>query len=244
MLVELEAGYDETVSRVFKAVGARVRSAPDSDQITMITTITAAENLDGVLLGLPLQSFPAGATTFELVDYLRQIAGLGPGNLSFSLMSQLLGESKLDSPYSVSGGQAMDYLESVLGSLPLRWFIDDREIWICGREGVSPPNSPPPWVTDDIGIPDILLAPPQRDDAGRIVVDCLMCPRIRPGRLVTLTAGGLALVQQGLSATLQQINKAKVPPGNYRCDEVHHRGDTGGGEWTTTMTLRPVLGAS
>lgn len=243
LVVELEAGYDGIVSRVFKAIGARVRSAPDADLITTITTITAAENLDGSLLGLPLQSFPAGAATFDLVNYLRQIAGMGPGNLSPDTVFGLLGDSKLDSPYHVSGGQAMDQIRATLQYLPLRWFIDDREIWLCGREGVSAPNAPPPWITDEIQVPDILLSPPQRDDGGRVVAECLLCPRLRPGRLTTLTPGGLALANWGLSPSLQQINMANVPPGNYRLDEVSHSGDTGDGPWTTKMLLRPILEA-
>jgi len=241
LVMELEAGYDETVSRVFKAIGARVRSSPDSDLITLVTTITAAENLDGQLLGLPLQSFPAGAATFDLINYLRQIAGLGQGNLSPATIFALLGDSKLDSPYHVSGGQALDQLRAVMQYLPMRWFVDDREIWVCGREGVSAPSAPPPWITDEIQLPDILLSPPQRDDGGRVVAECLLCPRLRPGRLVTLTPGGLALVNQGLSPTIQQINQANVPPGNYRLDEVTHGGDTGEGEWTTRMLLRPIV---
>lgn len=243
MVVELEAGYDGTVSRVFKAIGARVKSSPDSNLITFNTTITAAENLDGALLGLPMQSFPAGTTFFEVIDAIRQVAGLGPGNLTPALLFSILGDSKIDAPFHLSGGQALDFLKAFLLLQPLRWFIDDREIWICGREGLSPPNIPV-FVPDEIGMPDILLSPPQRDDGGRIVAECLLCPRLRPGRLVTLTPGGLALVNQGLSPTQQQVQRANVPPGNYRLDEVQHTGDTAGGEWTTTMLLRPIPGVS
>lgn len=240
LVVELEAGYDGQVSRVFRAIGARVSSRPDSSLITTITTITAQENLAAAGLGLALQTFPAGSTTFELLDYLRGIAGLDSGNLSPALLTSLLGDSRLDSPFHVSGGQALDTLRDILKALSMRWFIDDRELWVCGREGYGIIGSPPPWVQDEIGEPEILLSPPQRADGGRIIAECLLCPRLRPGRLVRLTEGGLGLASQGLSATLDQISRADVPPGLYRLDEINHMGDTGGGDWTSRMTLRAI----
>jgi hypothetical protein len=242
LVVEVEAGYDEQVSRVFRAIGARVRNETDDGNTTVTTSITAMENLDGALLGLPLRSFPSQTTLYELLDYLRQIAGLGPGNLSPATLSALLGQSSaLDSPYHVSGGEALDHIRNVCQYLSLRWFIDDREIWFCGREGVSLPGTPPPWITDEIGEPDLLISPPSRLDGGRVEATCLLCPRLRVGRLVRLTEAGLSLATQGLSPTLAQIAKANVPPGLYRLDEVVHSGDTGGGEWTTRMLLRATI---
>src|SRR5690606_29867626 len=72
LIVELEAGYDEVVTRVFRAIGAKVRSRRVDDGITSETRITAVESLDGALLGLPSSVFPAGSTVFEVVDYLRR----------------------------------------------------------------------------------------------------------------------------------------------------------------------------
>lgn len=243
LVVELEAGYDEQLSRIFRAIGVRIFSRPDSSLTTTLTTITAHETIDAVVLGLPLTTFAAGTPTYEVIDYLRKIAGLGPGNFSPTTLAALLGDSRLDSPYPISGGQALDRLRALLEYLPMRWFTDDRELWICGREGVSGPNNSPPWVTDEIFEPDIILSPPQRDDGGRIIVECLLSPRLRVGRLVRLTEAGLALPLQGLSPSLQQIQRARVPPGLYRLDELEHVGDTGPGEWTSRLTLRTVVQA-
>ena len=99
-----------------------------------------------------------------------------------------------------------------------------------------------PWVDD--GPPELLqpiVTRPQRDDAGRVNVTTLLAPYVRPGRLVRLTLDGLALAQQGLSASAAQVARANVPPGRYRVDSVQHRGSTGGGEFLTTMVLRPVV---
>ena len=79
-----------------------------------------------------------------------------------------------------------------------------------------------------------------RDDGGYVSLSCLLCGRVRPGRLVNLTEAGLALASRGLSASAAQVRRAKVPPGIYRADEVGHRGDTGSGQYLTSMKLRPI----
>lgn len=239
LVVDFEAGYDGTMSRVFKAIGSKVRTRRAPGDLTDVTTIEASEDLDAVLLGVPLRAFPAGATTFELVDYLRQIAGLGPGNLTQATLAALLGESRLDSPYCLSGGQALSHLRNVLQYLPLRWFVDDRQIWICGRDDIPNASDFPVYVADGVTEPDLFTARPERVAGGRVQIECLLCPRIRPGRLLSLTPAGLSLAVQGLSPDAAQVALAAVPPGLYRVDEVAHRGSTSGPDWTTTATLRP-----
>lgn len=242
-IVSFEAGYDEVVTRVFKAIGAKIRSNRVDGGLTSRTEIVAAENLDGPLLGLGLSVFPAGSTVYEVVNYLRQIAGLGPGNLTPASLAGIIGDAKLDSPYVVSGGDALGRLKQVLEWMPVRWFCDDREFWICGRDDVPSPTNAPAYIPGTPESPDLILSRPTRADGGRVSVECLLCPRILPGRLVMLTEAGLALALQGLSASETQTALAEVPPGLYRCDEVAHRGSTSGGEWTTTMLLRPGVAA-
>ena len=234
LVAEFEAGYDGVVSRVFRGIGARISTERVDDGCTTESRISIVENLDAILLGDGERSFPPGASTFELVDYLRGIAGLGPGNLTPALLTALLGESKLSSGYHCAGGQALTRLKSVLEYLPLRWFVDDRELWICGRDGVPNAGGVPAYVPDEIGEPDILLSRPRRVDGGMISAECFLCPRLRVGRLVNLTEAGLALALQGLSPSEQAIAYAEVPPGLYRLDEVTHDGS-----WTTRMMLRP-----
>lgn len=245
LVMEVEAGYNGSYSRVFKAVGARCHSSPDGSDVTMVSTIRATENLDGALLGLPMASFPAGSTLYELVDYLRSIAGLGVGNLSLASLTAIIGMSRLDSPYHVSGGQALAHLRNVLQYLPIRWFPDDREFWICGRDDVPSPSGAVPWIAD--GLPEELepiVGRVDRGDAGHVNLTTFMCARIRPGRLVNLTEAGLALATQGLSPLAREARRAKVPPGLYRCEEIAHRGDTGPGTFLSSMKLRPVVAAA
>lgn len=242
LIVEVEAGFDGQVSRIFRAIGSRTSTTTDGDDVTHITTIKANENLDGTLLGLPAATFPAGSSTFAVVDYLRRIAGLGPGNLTPASLTAILGKSVISSPYHVSGGQALTRIKSVLAALKMRWFVDDREIWVCASDEAPSPTGALPWVDD--GPPEDLepiIGRPSKDDGGFVTVTCLLCPRIRPGRLVRLTEDGLALAQQGLSAPQRAVQRAQVPPGLYRCESAQHVGTTGPGDFHTTLKLRPVV---
>ena len=241
LLVEVEAGFDGVMSRVFRCIAARSRTEFESDDVTLVTTISANENLDAAVLGMPSGSFTAGTPLFEVLDYLRRIAGCGPGNLSPANLDALIGVSRLDSPYHVSGGQALSLIATVLAPLPARWFIDDREIWMCARDGLPSPTGAVPWIAD--GPPEELeplIGRPKTEDGGDVSVACLLCPRIRPGRLVRLTPAGLALAAQGLSPRAAQVTRAKVRPGLYRVEQIRHSGTTGPDRFESSMRLRAI----
>lgn len=240
-VVEFEAGYDGVVSRVFRAIGVRIETQPVDGDVTLETTVRVDEGADSVL-SLVAASYPAGTPTFDVVDYLRRVGGLGPGNCDPLTFTQIIGVSALDSPWHSSGGQPLARLAEVLKYLECRWFVDDREIWLCARDGVVSPTGALPWVNDgEPEEPEPLVGRPRRVDGGYVEVTCFLCPRIRPGRLVLLTPGGLALAAQGLSPKLAAIQRAQVPPGLYRADEVLHAGDTGGGDFLSKFKLRPVV---
>mgnify|MGYP006324074823 FL=1 len=228
-VVELEAGYDGVVSRVFKAIGVRIETLPVDGDTTHETSLESNEGADSVL-ALVSASFEAGTPTFDVVDYLRRVAGLGPGNVTPANFAAVLGDSRLDSPYHSSGGQALARIDEVLKYLDCRWFVDDRELWICARDGVLSPTGALPWVADGPPEePEPLIGRPRRVDGGYVEMTCFLCPRLRPGRLLRLTPSARA------------VQRARVPPGLYRMDEVTHRGTTGGGDFTTTAKLRPVV---
>lgn len=241
-VVELEAGFDGVVSRVFRAVGVRVETLPVDGDVTYETSFEVNEGQDGAVLGLPLRSFEAGTPTFDVVDYLRRVAGLGPGNCDPVAFAAILGESRIDSPYHCSGGQALARLGEVLRYLDCRWFVDDRELWLCARDGVVSPTGALPWIDDGtVEEPEPLVGRPRRVDGGYVEFTCFLCPRLRPGRLTRLTPGGLALAEQGLTPSARAVQRARVPPGLYRMDEVAHSGTTGDGDYLTRVRCRPVV---
>lgn len=239
LIVEVEAGYDGAVSRVFKAVGAKAET-DRPDDLTTETTFRAVETLDGTLLGLPLQTWPRGTPVWAVVDDLRQLAGLGAGNLSAETFGEIWGDARLDSPYHASGGEAIRRIASVLEYSPVRWFVDDRQIWICGRDTIPNAGNVPPYLRDErFKIPPI-EGIPQRIPSGQLQVSCLLAPYLRPGRIVDLTPGGLGAFAEGLSPRLAEVVRARVPPGPYRLDEIRHRYESEGGACTSNLLLRPV----
>lgn len=240
--VELEAGYDGALTRIGRAVGCSLASDREDD-VTNTTTISALESLDGLLLGLPLATFPAGAQTFEVMDYLRRCLALGPGNLTLATWTAILGQSTLDSPYHVSAGDALDLLRSFTQYLNARWWVDDRQIWVCGRDGAPNFGKVPPFLP---GAPKTLppaIRRPRRVAGGLVEFPCFLAPDVAPGELVLLTPG--ALTFEGVTPAQEQVLRAQVPEGVYRVEQIEHSGDTsedGEDSWTSVPLLRGMPG--
>lgn len=240
--VEVEAGYDGALTRIGRAVGCVVDSDREDD-VTNVTTISALESLDGLLLGVPSATFPAGAATFEVVDYLRRCLGLGPGNLTPALWQALLGTSTLSAPYHATSGDALELLRGFMQYLAPRWWVDDRQFWVCGRDGVPNFGKVPPFLP---GAPKTLppaVRRPRRVQGGFVEFACFLAPDVVPGELVVLTPG--ALTFEGVTPSQEQVLRAQVPPGFYRAEQVEHTGDTSGdGEdaWTSVFLLRGMPG--
>lgn len=238
-LITIEAGYDGAVSQVFSAVGATLLSKR-ADDTTYVTEITAIEGLDALLYSRPTTVFPEGSPTYDLVTFIRQALGIGQGNATAAQWTALLGDSRLDAPfYNDRGG--FKALATILDFLPIRWWIDERELWIVARDGQPvPPGSPPPWLPGAVDLVEPLVARPERLDGGFVGVTTLLLPLASPGRLITLTPAALGL---GFDATPAEIQRAEVPPGVYRIEEVAHVGTTStGGDFNTQMKLKPGFG--
>ena len=235
-LVRLEAGYDGTVSDLFEAVGARLVSERD-DETTYVTRINAVEALDAALYAKPVTVFPAGSPTFDVMTFLRIACGLGQGNATADVWSSIVGASTIDAAYySTMGG--FEALGQLLDFLPLRWWVDGRELWILPKDGQPyPPGVPPPYLPGAPIDPGIFLERPQRIEGGFVEVRTLLNPEYLPGRLMLLSPLSLGLE----GATAEQIERADIPPGYYRIEEVAHEGTTAaGGSFDSTCRIKRV----
>lgn len=235
-LIRLEAGFDGDVSTVFEAVGARLVSER-ADEVTYVTSIKAIEALDAALYAKPVTVFPAGTPTFEVMNWLRIGSGLGVGNVTFANWSALLGDSTLDAAfYSTMGG--FEALSQLLNFLPLRWFVDDRELWVLPKEGQSyPGGAPPAFIPGEPVVPDYLLERPRRIEGGFVEARFLLTPLATPGRLLVLSDVLLGLE----GADPEEVARADVPPGLYRIEEVSHEGTTAaGGAFDTAVRLKRI----
>jgi hypothetical protein len=230
-LVKIEAGYDGAVSELIAVVGSRAVSERD-DETTYVTTISGEDALDVALYARPTTVFEPGTPTFDVLRFLRIACGLGPGNVTAATWTAIVGDSRL-AAYYYSAMPGLDALAQLLDFLPLRWWIDGRELYVIPKDGQPyPPGVPPPYVVGAVTIPDVLLERPRRLEGGFVEVRSLLTPAILPGRLFLLSATALGLE----GAAPAEILRADVPPGLYRAEEVRHEGSTSaGGDFDTTI---------
>jgi hypothetical protein len=229
--VKLEAGYNGARSQLWSGNGDRVTSR--RERVDWVTAISGGDGKLGITQGVSNRSFGAGTPAVVVADYLRTVMGLGtgtvlkPGNplLPASLQTYVLGR-----PF-VSTGRARDELTALLTLISaaeqenlgqvfpraLEWFVDDGDLFILGPGAVLP--LPPVRVSP---LPDPtalrLLSTPRRTENDGLEIYTLLAPSLRPGRAVQLLS---------LEAA-----------GAYRVEEVSHRGDNRGGEFTSTARLR------
>ena len=241
--IDVEAGYDGNLTRVGRAVGCRILSDREDDDCTNVTTIHALENLDGLLLGVPSQTFPAGAGTHEAFDYLRRCLALGPGNATVDLWTAILGVSQFQSPFHATSGDALELLRHLTQFLAVRWWVDDRQIWICGREGWANFGQVAPYLPGAPKQLPPLLRRPRRVDGGEVECVTFLAPDVAPGELVVLSDATLTF--PGVTPSQQEILRADVPPGVYRVQVISHAGsssDDGEDSFTSTIRLRGMKG--
>ena len=238
-LIRVEAGYDGSLSTLLDVVGARIVSSRESET-TYVTEISGSDALDAVLYAKPTTVFEPGTPTYDVMTFLRLACGLGNGNVSQAQWSGIVGSSKLDAYYySTTGG--MDALKQLLDFLPLRWWIDGRDLYVIPKDGQPyPVGVPPPYVPDPPVTPDYLLAMPERVEGGFVEVRSLLTPAVLPGRLLLLSPAILGLD----GATPEQIARVDVPPGIYRVESVRHSGSTAAsGGFDTVAVCKRVLDA-
>lgn len=232
--IEIQAGYDGALSTIF--FGTMLHSETRDDTITVETVINASSGISQVALSQANQSFDRGTDSFVVLNYLRRVLKLGPGNCTPENWSKFLADaagvrnragqtvftqaSVLAAPYVVTDA-ADQQLDDFLKYTGVRWFIDEGELWLLPRLG---------YIEGPVARLEPLKERPARNDAGLLVCRCFLTAAVKPGRQVLLDGTG---VDDAVTAL-------------YRCDVAEHDGDTNAsGEYSTTVTLsqrRPVPG--
>lgn len=241
--VELQAGYDGALSTIFAGTlmdcmtsdehgqtqGSDGRSTPGRMHgITSETTLTASSGIAQVTLSSAGQTFAAGSSSFAVLDTLRRVLKLGPGNCSQDTWLRFLNQSALHTnkngqalfsatsvlaaPYIVTDA-ADEQLEQFLKYTGIRYFIDEGELWLVPRIGyiAGPPAKLEP-----------LKERPRPTPSGQLEVRAYLSVGARPGHLVDLDD--------------PDIEPSLV--GSYRCDHVDHDiGSNASEEASTTLLL-------
>lgn len=237
--IQIEAGYDGALSTIFSgtAIFAETGLAATAG-ITTETLITASSGIAQVALGVANQTFAKGTDTFQVLDYLRRVLKLGPGNTTPANWSRFLADaagainrngqslfsqtSILAAAYTVTES-ADQQLEEFLRYTGIRYFIDEGELWLLPRQG---------FIDGPIAQLEPLLEAPRRPRPGQLECKAYLTPAVAPGRLVRVDATGIDDAASGV----------------YRCDDVAHNiGSSASEEAETTVLLslkRPAPGGT
>lgn len=80
-----------------------------------------------------MKVFPKGTPLFDILDYLREEALIGPGNLTQESLHALLGDSRLDHAFGFSDSEPLKVLQDLVQFLPLRMAVRNGELMIGAR---------------------------------------------------------------------------------------------------------------
>lgn len=213
-----------------------------------ITTLELGDSEAAMTQAEVAQSFPPGTPAIAVIQACAASLGLllGPTPIPTALASYVLergwtayGRAR-DTIDAILAGCAPDLsalpatikaaatLASLVGLLsgpspltrPIGWHVDDGLLYLLPRYTALPG---PPILVSAIAQPGTvrLIDRPERLDDGAVRLRTLLCPQAAPAWPVVVT-----------SRELQ---------GSYRVDEIEHDGDNRGGDFATTMTVRPTI---
>jgi hypothetical protein len=207
--LRIEAGYDGKLGVVYDGSGARAVSQDDGRDTLL--SITAVDDLQTRIYGRPATVFEAGAPTLGVVQALRSACGLGPGNLTPETWTALVGNSHIENAFNVSGS-GFEALQKLLEHMPLRFWVDDGEIWFAARDGQG---GAPAHLNEVVELDHPLMEKATKQDGGFVEFATLVSPGFVPGYVFPVTPN---LVQESSSRGIR--------PGLYRVESVAHKMST------------------
>lgn len=204
MKVEIEAGYQETITQIFKGEirhFGHERHGPE-----WVTKIEAADGVEANTATIEASIKP-GASPADIIGKLK--GAMTGGNISDGFAD--LGALARDIPEklrsTVLSGNAGDELSALLEPNGYQWSTQGERIQITKIGGST--DEPAIVVDGDSG----LVGSPVRREGGGVEVVALLNGRIRPGRAIKVKSSDIE--------------------GFYVVQSARHTGDTHGGGWNT-----------
>lgn len=222
--LRIEAGYDGRVGVVYDGSGARAVSQDDGRDTLL--SITAVDDLQTRIYGRPATVFEAGAPTLGVVEALRSACGLGPGNLSPATWESLVGKSHIENAFNVSGS-GFEALQKLLEHMPLRYWVDDGEIWFAARDGQGGALA---HLPEQAELVHPLMEKATKQDGGVVEFATLMSPGFVPGYVFPVTPN-----------LVEETGSRGIRPGLYRVESVAHKmSSTASGDDETRIQGRTI----
>ncbi len=203
VLVQVEAGYAEGTSRIFRG---DLRSAyHEHSGADVITHVEAGDGEWTIPRAKIAKSWGPGTPVSTVLTDIAGSLGLGKGNLAAATIAQFLGGGSAFVGGTAVSGKSVKELTRICRSLGIEWSIQDGTIQFLSTgkalEGTAL------LIRSDTG----MIGSPNIDQKGRLHVRTLIIPDLFPGRKIKLDAIDLQ--------------------GFYKIQECKYNGDIAGTDW-------------
>ena len=242
--VILKAGYAQDIGAQTIFAGVVVRSTTLREGADWVTELEVADGLIAYRDGKASLQFPVGSNALNVVAGIASQFGLPVKPLPTDVAKTYpLGFSFV--------GKLRDAMNKACDYADLEWSIVDQEIQVIKKGGVAKKRaivlSPD---TGMIGSPKPEAKTMSEKNAAKdgLTVDNA---GVRVKKSDTTKTGKKRTTLEVQGYTIDSLLQPSINPGSYvqvksfdidgeffRVESVTHRGDTGGGEWQTSMTLR------
>jgi hypothetical protein len=210
--VELEAGYDDDPTLIFRGNLREARTERNGPDI--ITIVSGEDGGDKARTARINRSFGRGAAFRDVVEKIAADLGLGLGNISKISADSMRGVSNKFAGGVSFQGNAGEELERILASANLEYSIQDGNLQILEL------GKPLPGVTKKLTPETGVIGSPTRGTDGLVTVEIMMVEDLFPGRLVPIET--------------QEVE------GNFKIETANYIGDTAGPQWGMKIECREV----
>lgn len=212
--VEIDAGYDDFVPRIFEGASQYARHTKIG--ATWATELQVGDGLSTMMAGVAARTFPPGALFLDVLRYVVRTMALDDSVLKTSLqLTDAIGRGNTTFAYGVTAfGDARFFVSNMLEPFGAEWFVDRGQFFVV-RRGHALPE---PAVTVDFF--SGLMHTPEPIENGGVRIRSMYRSDIRIGRPVIVSGVDFE--------------------GEYRADNVMHRMNNRHGEAITEAILMPI----
>jgi hypothetical protein len=212
--VEVDAGYDSAVPRVFEGSSQYARHTKIGP--TWVTELQVGDGLSTMMAGVAKRTFPPGSLFLDVLRHVVRSMALDDSVLRTPLqLTDAIGRGNTTFAYGVTAfGDARWFVSNMLEPFGAEWFVDRGQFFVV-RKGHALPE---PAVTTDFA--SGLLHTPEPIEDGGVRIRSMFRSDIRIGR---------PIIVSGVDYE-----------GEYRADSVMHRMNNRYGEAITEAILMPI----
>lgn len=210
----LEAGYEDTIARIFAGDVRTIDHTKAGADWT--TKATCGDGERAYQWARISESFAGGTRIADVVKKCAEALGLEIGNAIAAVAGF---PDQFVNGYTAHGNAARE-LDRVLRPLGLAWSIQDGRLQVL-KEAEANAGTAIELSKDSglIGSPEF-GSPSEKDKPAVLKVKSLLQPGLKPGDRFSL--------------------KSRAHSGFFKANKVEHSGDTAGGDWYTAIEAVPL----